>query len=78
MLLSNLSVEKRQYFEQLARKQALLVDAPYRLYPEVIDQAAIKAARVEAMMRKNHPDEVVKEDILSSWYLELGENERGK
>ncbi len=78
LLLSTLTPEKRQYFEQLARKQALLVDAQYRLYPKIIDQDAIKSARVEAMMRKTHPAEDDKEDILSTWYLELGENERGK
>jgi len=78
LLLPNLTAEKRQYFEQLARKQSLLVDAQHRLYPEVIDQEAIKGARVEAMMRKTNPDEDEKEDILSTWHLELGENERGK
>jgi len=78
LLLPYLSAEKRQYFEQLARKQALMVDAQYRLYPEIINHDTIKGARVEAMMRKNHPDEDEKEDVLSTWYLELGEHERGK
>ena len=77
LLLSTLSAEKRLYFEQLARKQALLVDAQYRLYPEIIDEEAIKGARVEAMMRKTHPAEAEKDDALSTWYLELDENERG-
>jgi hypothetical protein len=40
--------------EQSAKQHALLVEKMYPLYPKVIDQQAINAARVEAMMRKSN------------------------
>lgn len=78
LLLPTLTHQEREYFEQQARQHALMVDAQFRLYPEIIDEGAIKGARVEAMMRKNKPEQESEETILSTWYLELGENERGK
>lgn len=78
LLLHNLSDEDRSTLEQSARKQALLVDSFFRLYPTVIDSAAINAARVEAMMRRSQAEEIREETIMPPWYLELGEYERGK
>lgn len=78
LLLPTLSRQEREYFEQQARQQALMVAAQFRLYPEIINEDTIKAARVEAMMRNNQARKKSEETILSTWYLELGENERGK
>ena len=78
LLLPTLTHQEREYFEKQARRYALMVDAQFRLYPEIIDQDSIKGARVEAMMRRNQPEQKTEETILSTWYLELGENERGK
>lgn len=78
LLLHELNRDTRAHFEQLARKQAMLVDTQHRLYPEIVDSAAINAARVEAMMRRSQPEKITEEKIMSTWYLELGETERGK
>lgn len=53
LLLGNLESKTRQHYEQLARFQALVVAAQYRLYPNIVDLKAIKAARVEARLRGN-------------------------
>ncbi|MES9936514.1 MAG: hypothetical protein ABW153_08725, partial [Sedimenticola sp.] len=49
--LQQLSNETRQRLEQSAQRHALEVDANWRLYPEIIDQGFLKAARVEARLR---------------------------
>lgn len=78
LLLPTLSMAERIHFEQQARQHALMVDAQYRLYPEIIDPDQIKGARVEAMLRKNQPDKEQPETMLSTWHLELDENELAK
>jgi hypothetical protein len=45
---------QREVLELQAKQHALLVDKMYPLYPKVINQKAINAARVEAMMRKSN------------------------
>ena len=52
---------QREILEQSAKKYALLVDKMYPLYPKVIDQKAINAARVEARMRRSN--QVVKHKV---------------
>jgi len=54
LVLDFLRDAQRKTLEQSARRQALLVDKMYPLYPKVIDQQAINSARVEAMMRKSN------------------------
>ncbi|MET0104293.1 MAG: hypothetical protein ABW072_04000 [Sedimenticola sp.] len=49
--LQLLSRETRQRLEQAAQRHALEVDANWRLYPEIIEQGFLKAARVEARLR---------------------------
>ena len=71
MLLPTLDQETRTYYEHSARHQALIVEQQFRLYPEIIDKAAINTARVEAMFRNSQPEPEEEEDILSTWYLEL-------
>lgn len=53
LVLDFLRDEQRENLEITARQQALLVDKMYPLYPKIINQQAINAARVEAMMRRS-------------------------
>ena len=72
LLLPTLDPGARHHFEQCARKQALVVEQQYRLYPEIIDKSAINAARVEARFRNSQVQPVEEEEmILSTFYLEL-------
>ena len=71
LLLEDLDAAERWRLEQLARKRALEVDRQHRLYPAVADESAIRAARVEAMMRRSQPVPVSQEEILSTFYIEL-------
>lgn len=57
LLLQNLDTPARRRFERLATSRALGVDKQYRLYPTILDEAAIKAARVEATLRRNEAQE---------------------
>lgn len=63
--------KERQELERQACRHALVVDKQYRLFPEIIDQSLIKAARVEAMMRKGLQPENNEDDIMSTFYIEL-------
>jgi hypothetical protein len=78
LLLQDLSSSVRFDLEQSARSQALLVEQHFRLYPEIIDESFLRAARVEAMLRKSQPQEEKQDKSMSTWYLELGDWSRGK
>lgn len=70
--LPTLEHAMRQQLEQQARQQALAVEKHYRLYPEIIDPSAIKAALVEAMLRRSQGLTVpTKDTALSTFYIEL-------
>jgi len=71
LLLDTLAPEQRQYFEQCARRQALIVDQQYLLYPEVIDESFIRAARVEAKLRRSQMKELSQDEVMSTFYIEL-------
>lgn len=71
LLLDTLAPEQRQYFEQCARKQATVVDQQYLLYPEIIDESFIRAARVEARMRRTQKQDVDRDEVMSTFYIEL-------
>ncbi len=71
LLLPSLEITERRVLEQHARPQALIIEKQFRLYPEIIDEALIKAARVEAMLRKGQQQEKSDEDIMSTFYIEL-------
>ena len=71
LLLPDVDREQRRELERCARTQALVVDRQFRLYPEVIDEAFIKAARVEAMLRKRRHPEINQDDVMSTYYIEL-------
>jgi hypothetical protein len=71
LLLDTLSKEERGNFEIHARKQAMVVDQQYLLYPEVIDQSFIRAARVEAKLRRSQQEKVDQDEVMSTFYIEL-------
>jgi hypothetical protein len=71
LLLDTLSVEQRRHFEQCARKQALVVDQQYLLYPEVVDESVIRTARVEAKLRKTGMRTARQDEVMSTFYIEL-------
>lgn len=71
LLLPQLDPVTCRAFEQHACHQALVVEQQFRLYPEIIDTTAIQAARVEAVMRRSQLQPEKKEDILSTFYIEL-------
>ena len=52
LMLARLSSELRQRLENIACRYAIEVDTFYHLYPEVIDDKLLTAARVEARLRK--------------------------
>lgn len=71
LLLQNLDASVRRRFEQLATSRALSVDQQYRLYPAILDEAAIQAARVEATLRRNDVKEDEEEKAMATYYIEL-------
>jgi len=71
LLLDTLASGQRQHFEQCARKQATVVDQQYLLYPEIIDESFIRAARVEAKLRRSQMKEVSQDEVMSTFYIEL-------
>jgi len=73
LMLHSIDDIDREHFESQARLQALIMDKLYRLYPKIIDEASLNAARVEAVLRKNQPQiERDEEDVMSTEYIELG------
>jgi hypothetical protein len=71
LLLPTLGPELRRDCELHARVQALKVAAHYNLYPDIIDQAVIDSARIEARLRKTVVKKKRDEPPLSPFYLEL-------
>jgi hypothetical protein len=71
LLLPTLSPGQRRDYEQHARAQAVKVAAQYHLYPSIMDQTVIDAARIEARLRKTVPEKKPEEASLSPFYLEL-------
>lgn len=53
LLLDFLKDPQREAFESAARHQAMIVDRMHPLYPKVVCDKHINAARVEAMLRKS-------------------------
>ena len=54
LTLDLLTDSQRLTLEQAARQYALAVDKMYPLYPKVLDEQAINAARIEAVMRRSN------------------------
>ncbi len=71
LLLQDLSDADREHFEQQARQRALTLDKQFNLYPKVIDQTQINAARVEARFRSHNQQQNQQEDFLHTEFIEL-------
>jgi hypothetical protein len=63
LVLDFIQDKQREQLESAAKHNALLVEKMFLLYPKIINQQAINAARVEARMRKTLPESTVKPDF---------------
>jgi hypothetical protein len=72
LTLPGLDPQQRRTLEKQVRRQALVVESQYRLYPETVDADLIQAARVEAMLRRTVPARREIDDSLPAFYIELG------
>jgi hypothetical protein len=54
LTLPGLNPDARHRLESQARRQAAVVESQFRLYPQVLDEGLIQAARVEARLRASH------------------------
>jgi hypothetical protein len=72
LLTLPLSASMRRDLEAQAHRQAELVEGLWRLYPAMIDTAAINAARVEAqMLRAQAVRGTASQEQMSTFYIEL-------
>jgi hypothetical protein len=75
LLLSQLDAATRRALEACACRQAELVEKHCRLYPAVIDRAALLAARVEAALVRSQPRSRGQDEVLPMVYTELSVSE---
>ena len=82
LALPEIAPALRAELEQHARVQAAAVEQLHRLYPATVDGTAIKAALVEAVMRRAQPVSEQRDAAMSPFYIELNQNppdwERGR
>jgi hypothetical protein len=71
LLLQDLDRSERQHFEQLARSRALEVNKHFHLYPLILDDGAIRAARVEAELRRDELQDANEDETMATYYIEL-------
>jgi hypothetical protein len=71
LLLPTLDTTMRRDFEQHARVQPGKLVQHFHCYPQIIDQAAIDAARVEVRLRESMADMPREREPLSTFYIEL-------
>jgi hypothetical protein len=72
LTLGHLDRATRARLEGQARAQALAVEAHHRLYPEIAEEATVRAALVEAMLRsKQAPVAERRPGSISTFYIEL-------
>ncbi|PKO64982.1 MAG: hypothetical protein CVU23_08190 [Betaproteobacteria bacterium HGW-Betaproteobacteria-17] len=77
LLLPQLDRATRSALEACACQQAELVEKHCRLYPEVIDRAALQAARVEAALLRSQPRPQTQDEAMPMFYIELNRTESG-
>ena len=75
LLLAHLDNGTRVALEAAACQQAESIEKHYRLYPTLIDQPALHAARVEAALVRSQPRPKNQDDVMSMSYIELGSTE---
>jgi len=71
LLLQTLDDSNRALLEQQAVARARAVERHCRLYPALIDREAIRAARVEALLRANEPSPDAEDEAMATYYIEL-------
>jgi hypothetical protein len=71
LLLPSLDPQTRRSCERDARVQPLKVEQQHRLYPEIIEREVIDSARVEARLRMTMPENTQRDNIMSTFYIEL-------
>ena len=73
LLLNKLDNETRRHYEQQARQHALIVAGQYRLYPQIVEENQINAARIEARLRSN--DKSDKDDKeINNYFLDIADS----
>ena len=77
LLLPHLDAATRSALEASACQQAELIEKHCRLYPAVIDRAALQAARVEAALVRSQPRVQKQDDVMPMFYIELNSTESG-
>ncbi|MDZ7596329.1 MAG: hypothetical protein U0932_16945 [Thiobacillus sp.] len=77
LLLPQLDRATRSALEACACLQAELIEKHCRLYPEVIDRAALQAARVEAALLRSQPRPQTQDEAIPMFYIELSSTESG-
>ena len=70
LVLDFLRDAQREALELTAKNHALLVDKMFTLYPKIINQQAINAARVEAMMRRSTQKDDKEKALETIEYIE--------
>ncbi|HEX7971901.1 MAG TPA: hypothetical protein VF501_06745 [Thiobacillus sp.] len=71
LLLPHLDPATRGTLEVCARQQAEMIEKHCRLYPAVIDRAALQAARVEAALVRSQPRNKPENEVMPMVYIEL-------
>jgi len=77
LLLPQLDRATRSALEASACQQAEQIEKHCRLYPAVIDRAALQAARVEAALVRSQPRPQTPDDAIPMFYIELNSTESG-
>ncbi len=71
LLLQSLNRQTRAKLEMQAVKRALAVAQHCHLYPAIVDVEAIRAARVEALLRAGDPRLNEDDETMATYYIEL-------
>ncbi|WP_310447280.1 hypothetical protein [Thiobacillus sp.] len=75
LLLPHLDTGTRVALETAACQQAEAIEKHCRLYPAIIDHAALQAARVEAALLRSQPRPQQQDEVMAMFYIELGSTE---
>ncbi len=75
LLLPHLDRPTRAMLETCACRQAELIEKHCRLYPTIVDRAALQAARVEAALVRCQPRATRHDEVMPMDYIELGLSE---
>lgn len=71
LVLPDLEPATRLALERCARQQALVVLGQHRLYPATVDGQAVRAALVEAVLRRAESPSVGRAEGTSPFYIEI-------